>query len=44
MLKNIDEMTEEWDAILDKTVNNLVSSMRKICELVSEKNEDRILY
>jgi hypothetical protein len=46
--KNIDElkkfMTEEWDAIPETTVKNLVSSMKKRCELVLEENGDRISY
>jgi hypothetical protein len=37
-------MTEEWDAISDETVNNLVTSMKRRCELVLEKNGNRIFY
>ena len=48
MPRNIDElkhfMTEEWDAIPETTVQNLISSMKKRCELVLEKNGDRISY
>ena len=46
MPKDINElkkfMVEEWDAISVETVNNLVLSMKKKCELVLEKNRDRI--
>ena len=31
-------MTEEWEAIPQETVNNLVRSMKKRCNLVLEKN------
>ena len=48
MPKNIEElkkfMVEEWDAISDKTVNNLVLSMENRCKLVLEENGDRILH
>ena len=48
MPRNIDElkqfMTEEWDAIPETTIQNLILSMRKRCELVLEKNGDRISY
>jgi len=48
MPRNINElkqfMTEEWDAVPEATVQNLISSMKKRCEFVLEKNGDRILY
>ena len=48
MPRNSDElnhfMTEEWDAIPETTVQNLISSLKKRCELVLEKNGDRISY
>lgn len=48
MPKNISELTEflaeEWDAISQSTINNLVGSMKTRCELVLEKNGDRISY
>jgi transposase len=48
MPRNIEElkrfMTEEWDAIPDETVKNLILSMRNRCELVLEENGDRIMY
>ncbi|CAI2186184.1 19158_t:CDS:1 [Funneliformis geosporum] len=48
MPQNISELTkfmvEEWDAIAQLTVNNLVMSMKTRCEMVLEKNSDRILY
>jgi hypothetical protein len=48
MPQNISElakfMVEEWDAIPQSTVNNLVMSMKTRCETVLEKNGDRISY
>ena len=48
MPKDTDElkrfMVEEWDAISEETVNNLILSMKKRCELVLEENGDRISY
>ena len=48
MPKNIEElkkfMVEEWDAISDETVNNLVLSMENRCKLVLKENGDRISY
>ena len=48
MPQNIDELTrflaEEWEAIPQETVNNLVASMKNRCESVLEKNGDRISY
>lgn len=48
MPKDIAELTrflaEEWEAIPQETVNNLVISMKKRCELVIEQNGDRISY
>ena len=48
MPRNVDELKqfiiEEWDAIPETTVQNLISSMKKRCELVLEKNGDRISY
>ncbi|CAI2197119.1 7350_t:CDS:1, partial [Funneliformis geosporum] len=42
MPQNISELTkfmvEEWDAIPQLTVNNLVMSMKTRCEIVLEKN------
>ncbi|CAG8509435.1 7782_t:CDS:2 [Funneliformis mosseae] len=46
MPQNINELTkflvEEWDAVPQSTVNNLVMSMKTRCEMVLEKNGDRI--
>ncbi len=48
MPQNINDLTkflaEEWDAIPQLTVNNLVMSMKTRCEIVLEKNGDRISY
>jgi transposase len=48
MPKDINELTqflaEEWDAIPQTIVNNLVLSMKTRCELILEKNGDRISY
>ena len=48
MPQNINELTkflaEEWDAIPQLTINNLVMSMKTRCELILEKNGDRIPY
>lgn len=48
MPNNIDQltrfMTEEWEAIPQAIVNNLVSSMKHRCESILEKNGDRISY
>ncbi len=48
MPQNIDELTrflaEEWEAIPQETVNNLVASMKNRCESVLAKNGDRISY
>jgi transposase len=48
MPKDISELTkfmvEEWEAIPDETVNNLVSSIKNRCELLLEKDGDRISY
>jgi len=48
MPQNINDLTkflaEEWDAIPQLTVNNLVMSMKIRCEMVLEKNGDRISY
>ena len=48
MSKDTDElkrfMVKEWDAISEETVNNLILSMKKRCELVLEENGDRISY
>ena len=48
MPQNINELTkflaEEWDAIPQSMINNLVMSMKTRCELILEKNGDRILY
>jgi hypothetical protein len=37
-------LTEEWEAIPQETVNNLVMSMEKRCDLVLQHNGDRIPY
>jgi hypothetical protein len=37
-------MVEEWDAIPQTVVNNLIASMSRRCELVLEQNGDRIPY
>ena len=48
MPKDISELTkfmvEEWEAIPDETVKNLVSSIKNRCELLLEKDGDRISY
>jgi len=48
MPKNIEELKEflmeEWEATPNETVINLVRSMKNRCELVLEKNGDRIPY
>jgi len=48
MPKNQDElerfMVEEWENIPDSTLINLVKSMKRRCELVIEKNGERIPY
>jgi hypothetical protein len=48
MPQNVDELTrfliEEWEAIPQETVNNLVSSMKNRCELVLTNNGNRIPY
>ena len=48
MSQNIDELTrflaEEWEAIPQEKVNNLVASMKNRCESVLAKNGDRISY
>ena len=48
MSQNIDELIrfllEEWKAISQETVNNLVSSMKTRYELVLANNGNRILY
>ena len=35
-------MVEEWNAIPDDVLRNLVKSMRKRCEAIIEKNGKRI--
>ena len=37
-------MKEEWEKIPNSTLSNLVDSMKKRCELVIEKNGERIPY
>ena len=48
MLQNIEQLkqflAEEWEAIPNKTVINLVRSIKNRCELVIEANGDRIPY
>ena len=39
-----DFMKEEWDAIPENVLINLVKSMRRRCELVIENNGERIPY
>jgi len=36
-------MVEEWENIPDSTLINLVESMKRRCELVTEKNGERNL-
>ena len=48
MPRNVDElkrfMVEEWEKIPQETVKNIIMSMKRRCELVLEKNGDRISY
>ena len=48
MPRNLDElkrfMVEEWEKIPQETVKNIIMSMKRRCELVLEKNGDRISY
>jgi transposase len=48
MPQNVEELkeflVEEWEAISKETVNNLVSSIKNRCNLVLERNGDRIEY
>ncbi len=48
MPQNIDKLTrflaKEWEVISQKTINNLVASMKNRCESVLAKNRDKILY
>ena len=48
MPKNLDELkqflVEEWEAIPEQIVNNLIKSMKTRCQMVLEKNGDRISY
>jgi transposase len=48
MPENIEELkrflAEEWDAVSEQTVINLISSMKNRCNQVLEKNGDRIEY
>jgi transposase len=37
-------MVEEWEKIPQETVKNIIMSMKRRCELVLEKNGDRISY
>ena len=37
-------MVEEWNAILDDVLRNLVKSMRKRCEAIIEKIGERISF
>ena len=44
-LKDLEKfMTEEWNAIPESVLNNLVNSMRRRCELVIENNGERINF
>ena len=46
MPKNREElvrfMVEEWNSISDRTLINLVGSMKRICELVIESNGKKV--
>ena len=48
MPKNIEELkqflAEEWDAIPENVVNNLIQSMKIRCELILEKDGERIPF
>ena len=48
MPKNCEElkqfMEEEWQNISVATLNNLVDSMKRRCELIIERNGERVLY
>ena len=48
MPRNTDElmrfMIEEWDAIPQEIVNNLVSSMKSRCESILANNGNRVSY
>ena len=48
MPQNINELTKflakKWNAIPQLTINNLVIFMKTRCELILEKNGDRISY
>ena len=48
MPRNIEELeeflAEEWEAVPEETVINLVRSMKNRCEMVLEENGDRISY
>jgi hypothetical protein len=48
MPKNCDElkrfMKEEWDNIPNDVLINLINSMKNRCELIIEKNGERISY
>lgn len=48
MPRNIEELgeflAEEWEAVPEETVINLVKSIKNRCEMVLEKNGDRISY
>ena len=37
-------MIEEWEAIPQTVVNNLIASMKRRCDLVIEENGNRIMY
>ena len=37
-------MCEEWDKVTQRVINNLIKSMKSRCELILEKNGDRIPY
>jgi transposase len=37
-------LAEEWELVPQETVNNLITSMKTRCELVLEKNGDRVPY
>jgi len=48
MPKNLDDlekfMVEEWENIPDTVLVNLSKSMKRRCELIIEKNGERIPY
>ena len=37
-------MIEEWDKISNKILNNFIDSMKERCEMIIEKEDERINY